>query len=40
LLIMMGLLALGFGMIFSALTTKYRDLVFLYFLAYIILCQE
>jgi lipopolysaccharide transport system permease protein len=26
---MMGLLALGFGMIFSALTTKYRDLVFL-----------
>ena len=29
LLIMMGLLALGFGMIFSALTTKYRDLVFL-----------
>jgi lipopolysaccharide transport system permease protein len=26
---MMALLALGFGMIFSALTTKYRDLVFL-----------
>lgn len=29
LVIMMGLLALGFGMIFSSLTTKYRDLVFL-----------
>lgn len=29
LLIIMGLLALGMGMIFSALTTKYRDLVFL-----------
>lgn len=29
LLIVMGLLALGFGMIFSSLTTKYRDLVFL-----------
>ena len=29
LLVMMALLALGFGMIFSALTTKYRDLVFL-----------
>jgi lipopolysaccharide transport system permease protein len=29
LVIMMGLLALGFGMIFSAMTTKYRDLVFL-----------
>jgi lipopolysaccharide transport system permease protein len=29
LVIMMGLLALGFGMIFSAMTTKYRDLIFL-----------
>lgn len=29
LVLMMGLLALGFGMIFSSLTTKYRDLVFL-----------
>lgn len=29
LVIIMGLLALGFGMIISALTTKYRDLVFL-----------
>lgn len=29
LVMMMGLLALGFGMIFSSLTTKYRDLVFL-----------
>jgi len=29
LVIMVGLLALGFGMIFSAMTTKYRDLVFL-----------
>ena len=29
LILMMGLLALGFGMIFSSLTTKYRDLVFL-----------
>jgi lipopolysaccharide transport system permease protein len=29
LVLLMGLLALGFGMIISALTTKYRDLVFL-----------
>jgi lipopolysaccharide transport system permease protein len=29
LIITMGILALGFGMIISALTTKYRDLVFL-----------
>ncbi len=29
LILIMGLLALGFGMIFSSLTTKYRDLVFL-----------
>jgi lipopolysaccharide transport system permease protein len=29
LIITMGVLALGFGMIISALTTKYRDLVFL-----------
>ena len=29
LIILMGLLALGLGMIFSAMTTKYRDLVFL-----------
>jgi lipopolysaccharide transport system permease protein len=29
LVVLMGLLALGFGMIISALTTKYRDLVFL-----------
>jgi lipopolysaccharide transport system permease protein len=29
LLIIMGTLALGFGMIISALTTKYRDLIFL-----------
>ncbi|GAA4753244.1 ABC transporter permease [Flavisolibacter ginsenosidimutans] len=29
LLVLMGLLALGLGMIFSAMTTKYRDLVFL-----------
>lgn len=29
LVLMMGLLALGFGMIISALTTKYRDLIFL-----------
>lgn len=29
LIIIMGLLALGFGMIISALTTKYRDLIYL-----------
>jgi lipopolysaccharide transport system permease protein len=29
LIILMGLLALGFGMIISALTTKYRDLIYL-----------
>jgi lipopolysaccharide transport system permease protein len=29
LVLMMGVLALGFGMIFSAMTTKYKDLVFL-----------
>ena len=29
LLLMMGFLGLGFGMIISSLTTKYRDLVFL-----------
>lgn len=29
LVLIMGLLALGFGMIISALTTKYRDLIFL-----------
>jgi lipopolysaccharide transport system permease protein len=29
LVLMMGILALGFGMIISALTTKYRDLIFL-----------
>jgi lipopolysaccharide transport system permease protein len=29
LVVLMGLLALGFGMIISAMTTKYRDLIFL-----------
>jgi lipopolysaccharide transport system permease protein len=29
LILMMGILALGFGMIISALTTKYRDLIYL-----------
>lgn len=29
LVLMMGVLALGFGMIFSSMTTKYKDLVFL-----------
>lgn len=29
LVIMMGVMALGFGMVFSALTTRYRDLMFL-----------
>lgn len=29
LILMMGMLALGFGMIISALTTKYRDLIYL-----------
>jgi lipopolysaccharide transport system permease protein len=29
LVLMMGLLALGFGMIISAMTTKYKDLIFL-----------